>query len=773
MNEDIRIEPDNSPSGGWGSVKEVATILWKQHVVLEGSHLLTLQNKADGFACVSCSWAKPANPHPFEFCESGAKATAWEITSKRVAPAFFQKHTVTELSTWSDHALEDAGRLTAPMRWDRESDTYLETTWDAAFAEIGAELRKIDPKAAVFYSSGRASLESSYMYQLMVRMYGCNNLPDSSNMCHESTSVGLSAALGVGVGTVIIEDFKKADCIFFFGQNVGTNSPRMLHQLQEARERGVPIVTFNPLRERGLVSFVNPQSPTQMATGKETCISTQYHQVKAGGDTAAMMGICKHLITADDAAIAGSTTRVLDAAFLAQHTHGFEAFAASVRACSWTDIERESGLTRAALQEAADEYARAKAVIGVYGMGLTQHRLGVQNVQMVSNLLLLRGNIGKPGAGICPVRGHSNVQGQRTVGITEKPELAPLDQLAKQYGFNPPREKGMATVEACEGILDGRVQAFVSLGGNFVRAVPDTVRMEEAWRKLQLTVQISTKLNRSHLVHGAVSFILPCLGRIEIDAQQGVPQSVSVEDSTGCMHGSRGRATPASKLLLSEPAIIAGIAKATLAPNPQVNWDAWTADYASVRDAIEMTYPEIFPDFNARMWLPGGFRKPIPASERIWKTPTARANFMVPAMLDEDPDMHGAAVAAERTLRLFTVRSDGQFNTTIYSNDDRFRGVYGTRMVLLMCAEDIARHGLKDGDLVTASTPAKDGLIRTVSGLRVTPYNIPTGCIAGYYPECNPLIPMSHYAEQSMVPAAKAIEVLLSRAAEPIASAMA
>lgn len=762
MSETIKFAPDDSPSGGWGSVKEVATILWKEHVVFEGSHLLTLQNKANGFACVSCAWAKPANPHPFEFCESGAKATAWEITSKRVKPDFFRKLTVAELLTWSDHALEEAGRLTAPLRWDSASDTYLETDWDEAFAEIGAELRAIDAKQAVFYTSGRASLESSYMYQLMVRMYGCNNLPDSSNMCHESTSVALAKTIGVGVGTVVVEDFETADCIFFFGQNVGVNSPRMLHQLQEARKRGVPIITFNPLRERGLVSFVNPQSPPEMLTNSETCISTQYHQVKAGGDIAAIMGLCKHLIEADDAAVASDAQRVLDATFLTEHTHGFEEFASAVRACAWDAIERESGLSRAALGEAAAEYARATAVIGVYGMGLTQHRRGVQNVQMLSNLLLLKGNIGKPGAGICPVRGHSNVQGQRTVGITEKPELVPLDRLAKQYGFTPPHDKGLNTVEACEGILDGSVKAFVSLGGNFVRAVPDTVRMEAAWSRLRLTVQIATKLNRSHLVHGAVSYILPCLGRIEIDRQDGVPQSVSIEDSTSCIHGSRGRAQPASAHLLSEPAIIAGIAKATLAANPLVNWDAWRADYASVRDAIEATYPKIFKDFNARMWQPGGFRKPVAASERVWETDTGRANFIVPDSLDEDPDIHADA-AAERTLRLFTVRSDGQFNTTIYSHDDRFRGVYGTRMVLFMAPADMARLGLKEADMVTATTPAADGVPRSVAGLRVTPYDIPVGCIAGYYPECNPLLALSHHAEDSMVPAAKAIEVLLRR----------
>ena len=761
MSNTGKFKPNNSPSGGWGSVREVATILWREHVVFGGSNLLSMQNKPDGFACVSCAWAKPANPHPFEFCESGAKATAWEVTGKRVPLAFFQQHSVADLLQWSDHRLEAAGRLTEPLRWDPATDRYVVTSWDDAFAEIGRELKALDPKSVVFYSSGRASLETSYMYQLMVRMYGSNNLPDSSNMCHESTSVALPKTIGVGVGTVSIEDFEKTDCIFFFGQNVGTNSPRMLHQLQEARKRGVPIVTFNPLRERGLVSFVNPQSPAEMVSGDETVISTQYHQVKPGGDTAAIMGICKALIASDDAAQAAGAARVLDVAFLDEHTHGFDAFAAAVRACAWRDIERESGLQQAALEQAAAEYANAEAVIGVFGMGLTQHREGVQNVQMVSNLLLLRGNIGKPGAGICPVRGHSNVQGQRTVGITEKPELAPLDQLKKQYGFEPPRDPGLNTVDACEGVIDGSVTAFVSLGGNFVRAIPDTVRMEKAWQKLRLTVQISTKLNRSHLVHGEISYILPCLGRLEIDNQLSGPQSVAVEDSTGCMHGSRGRAIPASKSLLSEPAIVAGLARAILPQNPHVDWDAWVADYSLVRDAIEITYPDIFKDFNARMWQPGGFRRPLPAAERIWKTETKKANFIVPGSLDENPDLPKTAPSAS-TLRLFTLRSDGQFNTTIYSDDDRFRGVYGTRMVLFMARRDMARRGLNEGDLVMLATPSEDGLPRTVEGLRVTPYDIPEGCIGGYYPECNPLIALSHHAKGSKVPAAKAIDVLVT-----------
>jgi len=755
----LRIEDATMPAGGWSSVAEVSNILMDQRTVLKDSRLLLKQNKTEGFACVSCAWAKPANPHPFEFCESGAKATAWETTSKAIGADFFAQYSVRELESWSDHKLEAQGRLTVPLRYDAASDHYREVSWDTAFAEIGTALRAFERENVVFYASGRASLETSYMYQLLARMYGNNNLPDSSNMCHESTSVALQKTIGVGVGTVVLQDFEETDCIFFFGQNVGVNSPRMLHQLKDARKRGVPIITFNPLRERGLVSFTNPQSPIEMLTGHETPISTQYHQVKPGGDTAAVMGLAKALLALDDAAVASGEQRVLDVAFIGEYTHGFDAFEAAVRACAWRDIERESGLPQADLESAAAVYAGAGAVLGVYGMGLTQHQNGVQNVGMIVNLLLMRGNIGKPGAGVCPVRGHSNVQGQRTVGITEKPELAPLDKLKEQYGFEPPREKGLNTVEACEAILARKVQAFIGLGGNFVRAVPETVLMEAAWRELPLTVQVSTKLNRNHVIHGKQSYILPCLGRIEIDRQAGGPQDVTVEDSTSCMHGSRGATDPVAATLLSEPAIVAGVAKATLDPNPRVDWDAWVGDYAKVRDAIEETYPDIFGDFNARMWTPGGFRKPVGAAHRVFDTESKRAEFTVPEELPGDPDMDAGPPA----LRLFTIRSDGQFNTTIYHEDDRFRGVFGSRMVLFMARGDMARLGLAQGDKVALRTPSDDGVLRRVEGLSVVPYDVPEGCIAGYYPELNPLIPLWHHAKESKVPAAKAIDVVVER----------
>jgi len=734
-------------------VHSLAKSLTGENIPVSGSLLLLKQNKPDGFMCVSCAWAKPADPHVFEFCENGAKATTWEVTSKRVTPEFFAAHTVSELDrNWDDHQLEQAGRLTHPMRYDAASDKYVPVAWEDAFAEIGRELKTLDPKSVVFYTSGRASLEAAYMYGLFARIYGNNNLPDSSNMCHESTSVALPESIGVPVGTCVLDDFDLCDCIFFFGQNVGTSSPRMLHQLQRAAKRGVPIVTFNPLRERGLERFTNPQAPSEMLTGSSTRISSQYHQVRSGGDTAAVTGIAKALF-AIDAQRHGS---VIDRAFIAEHTHGFDEFAAFVEASQWPDIERRSGLTRGALEAAAEVYARSEKVIFIYGMGLTQHRKGVETVQTLCDLAFLRGNIGKPGAGICPVRGHSNVQGQRTVGITEKPQKVPKDKLKTLFDIDVPEEKGLNTVEMCEGILDGSVRSVFQLGGNLVRAVPEHTLIEPAWRKLRLTVNIVTKLNRSALVHGEISYILPCLGRIEIDEQASGPQSVSMEDSTGCMHGSRPQARPASPHLLSEPKIVAELAKASVPGKSRVPWDEWVADYAKIRDAIAATYPDIFHDFNARMWTPGGFHRPLGARHRKWDTETGKANFLVPSSFETDPD---APAQGRDVLQLITLRSNGQFNTTIYSYDDRFRGNFGTRMVVMMHRNDIDRLGLRDGDIVRMQTAVDDGVHREVGGFRVRSYDIPEGCIAGYYPECNPLIPLWHHAEKAKVPAAKSIPV--------------
>ena len=749
-----RVAPYKGPAGGWGSAKAVSEELIRNRVPLSGARLLLHQNKSKGFACVSCAWAKPKS-RPLEVCENGAKATAWEIDAHRATPEFFSSHTVSELLTWSDYQLERQGRLTYPLRWDKLSDKYIPVRWEEAFRDIGQQLRACDRKSVVFYTSGRASLEASYLYALAARLYGNNNLPDSSNMCHESTSVALPESIGVPVGTVALDDFDQTDCIFFFGQNVGSNSPRMMHQLQDAVLRGVQIITFNPLRERGLERFTNPQSPLQMLTGSSTTISSQYHQLKAGGDIAAIMGICKALIEMDDKNRRDGHSAVLDHEFIEEHVHGFPDFVDEARACSWQQLERQSGISRAAIETAAMIYARAKSVIAIYGMGLTQHRAGVEAVQMLVNLLLLRGNIGKPGAGICPVRGHSNVQGQRTVGITEKPELAPLDRLAEQFAFEPPRDKGMNTVEACEGIVAGRVTAFVMLGGNFVRAIPEREMMETAWRKLRLTVTISTKLNRSHLVHGEVSYVLPCLGRTEVDRQATGRQAVTTEDSTGFFHASRGFQSPASEHLLSEPRIVAEIAKATLTANRKVDWDGWIADYGRIRELMEATYPENFKDFNRRMWQPQGFQRTIPARQREWKTSTGKANLIRPKSLREDPDTR----EANDVLRMITLRSNDQFNTTVYGYDDRLRGIRGTRSIILMHRNDIARLGLRESQTVVVTTATDDGVRRELKGLQVVTYDIPEGCVGTYYPEANVLIPLWHHAERSKVPAAKSVPV--------------
>jgi molybdopterin-dependent oxidoreductase alpha subunit len=762
MTDDPKFFENKHPAGGWGSVQSLGRSISHEGVPLKGPRILMHQNKPDGYMCVSCAWSKPGEPRPFEFCEEGAKATTWEITHRRCTPKFFAEHTATALEAWSDHALEEKGRLTHPLRWNAATDKYEPVAWETAMAEIGSELKALAPESAVFYSSGRASLEASYMYALFARLYGNNNLPDSSNMCHESTSVGLPLSIGVPVGTIALDDFAHTDCIIFFGHNTGVNAPRMLHSLQECAKRGVPIMVFNPLRERGHERFTNPQSPAEMLVEAPTQISSRYHQINVGGDKGALMGLCKAVLEFDDATEAGSGRRVLDTEFIAQHTHGFAEFEAAVRATSWEEIERRSGLTKAAIEDTATVYANAKAAIVAYGMGLTQQVSGVENVQMICNLLLMRGNMGKPGAGVLPVRGHSNVQGQRTVGISEKPKLVPMDKLKELYGFEPPQKKGLNCVETAEGVIKGSVRTVVQLGGNLARSLPDHGQLVPAWRKLRLTVQILTKLNRSCLVHGAKSYILPCLGRIEIDEQATGPQVVSMEDSTACIHGSRGYAAPASRHLRSEPWIVAALAKATVPPNPKLDWVAWVGNYALVRDAIEKTYPKRFKDFNARMFQPGGFHRPLAARHREWNTESKKANFITPKNLTDNIDTDSGDADV---FQLTTIRSQGQFNTTIYSDRDRFRGVSGTRMVLFMSKIDVDRLSLTEGDIVSLETSIADGVHRRVDGFIVRPYSIPAGCLAAYYPECNPLIPVSHHAKGSLVPASKGVPVRLVPAA--------
>lgn len=741
-------------AGGWGSVRGIVETSIRERPRPAVLDTLRRQNKPGGFMCVSCAWGKPARPHTFEFCENGAKATLWENTTRRCTPEFFADHSVSELLTWKDFDLEHVGRLTHPMRYDHETDRYLPVAWDVAFAEIAAELKLLAPRDTVFYASGRASLETSYLYALFARMYGHNNLPDSSNMCHETTSVALKSVIGSPVGTCVLDDFETCDAIFFFGHNTGSNAPRLLHPLQEAVKRGAKIVTFNPIREKGLERFKNPQSPVEMLTGKKTQISSLYLQVKAGGDIAAIIGMIKHVLAAEDRRWAEDKQHVIDVDFIAQHTADFDAVKAHAEAISWDEIEHESGLARADIEEAADVYIAAKSTILMYGMGLTQHVHGFHNITTLVNLALLKGNIGRDGAGVSPIRGHSNVQGQRTVGIAEKPELVPLDRLAEQFGFEPPRDHGLTTVDACAKIISGDVKAFIGLGGNFLRAIPEQVKMEQAWQTMRLTVQIATKLNRSHLVNGTVAYLLPCLGRSETDMQATGAQAVTMEDSLSCVHGSLGNITPASEHLLSELAIVCALAKATLPPNPKARWDDWTADYSLVRDQIEHTYPALFTDFNDRVFTPGGFYKGNPARERIWKTDSGRANFTVPKSLCA----MGVGDAPGR-FRLMTLRSNDQFNTTIYGNSDRLRGIEGTRDVLLMNPEDIAAAGLAAGQVVGLAGDAGDNEHRQVDGLTVTPFLLPRGCLGGYYPELNPLVPLWYHDEQSKTPASKGVPV--------------
>ncbi len=744
------------PAGGWGSLKGIAQIFGETWATPNALATLGQLNKPKGVMCVSCAWPKPANYSAFEFCENGAKATLWEMTSARCTPVFWAKsgHTVTALRNWADHDLEMTGRLTHPLRYDAVSDRYLEVTWDEAFAGIAAALQPIKPDQAVFYASGHAGLEASYLYALLARAYGTNNLPQSSNMCHETTSVGLTKVIGSPVGTIVWEDLEKADAFFFFGQNPGTNSPRFLHPLKDAKDRGAKIVTFNPIIEQGLVSFVDPQSPSAMLTGKATTISDQYHQLKAGGDIAALLGMCKCVVEADDMARAAGKPEVIDHAFVAEHTTGFDDFIASCRSADWTEIERESGLPEAAIRDAAGVYVAAERVIGVYGMGLTQHAHGALNVAMLVNLLMLRGNIGKPGAGCCPVRGHSNVQGQRTVGIAEKAHLVPLDTIDDLFGITSPRHDGMNIVEAVEGLIEGKVRAFICLGGNLLRAVPDQKRMEEAWPKQDLTVMVSTKLNRSHLFPGKTAYILPCLGRYEKDVQATGNQSVTSEDSFSMINGSVGRRPPVSDAVKSELAIVAGIAQAALPQNDRLKWREWTGNYALVRDLIEATYPTDFRNYNVRMFEAGGFYRGNGAHDRIWKTESGKAVFTTPGELNSV----GFKDAPGR-YRLMTIRSNDQFNTTIYGYSDRFHGIEGTRDVLLMDPDDIAEAGLRDGQPVRMITDAEDGIDRQLGGLTLTAYRLPRGTVASYYPECNVLVPVALHDDLSKTPASKSVPV--------------
>jgi len=756
MNE-IFIGKKSSAAGGWGALKSCGKQLLQSGSALSGARTMFKANQPNGFDCPGCAWGDPEHGSSFEFCENGVKAVSWEATQKRATPAFFAKHTVSKLRKLSDYELELNGRLTHPMRYDAPSDTYLPVAWEDAFAEIGGILKNLtSPDQAEFYTSGRASNEAAYLYQLFVRLYGTNNFPDCSNMCHEASGIGLRQAIGAGKGTVLLEDFEKADAIFVLGQNPGTNHPRMLGDLRRAAIRGAEIVVFNPVRERGLERFSDPQAKLEMLSGRSTDIASHYYQPLLGGDMAAVRGMSKVVFAAEDAALAAGHPPVLDHDFLSQHCEGFTEYRATVDATSWDEIEDQSGLSRHDIEQAANMYMSAERVICTWAMGVTQHLHSVATIREISNFMFLRGNIGKPGAGLCPVRGHSNVQGDRTVGINEKPADAFLDALEKEFGFTAPRKHGHNVLGAIGAMLNGSAKAFIGLGGNFARATPDSALVAKALKNLKLTVNIATKPNHSHLMPGEVSFILPCLGRTEIDLNSaGQSQVVSVEDSMSMVHGSAGINRPASPHLLSEVGIIAGIAEATLGTRT-VSWPALADDYERIRSHIEATIPG-FDDYNTRLRTPRGFLLRNSAAHREWNTPTGKANFFAGTL--PASTVHQQARTAQTRFALQTFRSHDQYNTTVYGLDDRYRGVYGERNVIFIHPDDLTSLGAKSGDRVNVIGEYNDGVERIAPDFRFVSYDIPRGSVAGYYPELNVLVPLGSAGDQSDTPTSKSVMV--------------
>ncbi len=752
-------KPYNQPAGGWGAAGATAKVLLQQSVIGKGSKALLAMNQPGGFKCPSCAFPDADERKKLEFCENGAKALAWEATQFRAGRELFAQHTVTELMAQTDYWLEMQGRLTEPMRYDAATDHYVPCSWDDAFALIGRHLQALDsPHQAEFYTSGRTPNEAAFLYSIFVREFGTNNFPDCSNMCHEPTSRGLPPAIGVGKGTIVLQDFEHAEAIFVIGQNTGTNSPRMMSNLVEARKRGIPIVAVNPMPERALIRFAEPQDVVQMATFGSTEITSEFVHIRIGGDLALIKGMMKVMFERE-----AQGERVLDHDFLSEHTVGLEALREDVMAQDWDEIVQVSGISQAQIRRCAEIYIRSKATVICYGMGLTQHQYGSHLLQQVANLLMLRGNFGKPGAGIGPIRGHSNVQGDRTVGIDEKPKPAYLDRVQQVFGFDPPREHGHHVVESIEAMLDGSAKVFIGLGGNFIHAVPDTPRAYEAMRGLDLTVGIATKLNRGHLVHGRDALILPVVARSERIVTPAGEQFVTIEDAMSNVTASRGVLEPVSTEVLPEVEIVCRMAMAAL-PHSKVDWARCMHDYAPIRDLIAAVYPEIYTGFNERIQQPHGFHLDIPPRRRVWPTPNGKANILVMPGLDVDDPVHDPDM-----LRLATVRSHDQYNTTIYSYNDRYRGVYNDRMVLFMNIEDRLARGLQKEALVSLETISGDGVQRRIEGLTVLDYPMPRGALAGYYPELNPLLPLDYYDRISGTPAAKSIPVRVQAMAAAIA----
>ena len=749
------------PAGGWGAVKAVTASVFSQRAVARDIIAMFKMNQVSGFDCPGCAWPDPGHRAPMELCENGVKAVSWETTSKKASPEFFSRHPVSTLWHYSDYELENSGRLTHPMKYDAAMDRWQAVEWDVAFKEIGERLRSYDsPERVEFYTSGRTSNEAAFLYQLFAREYGSSNFPDCSNMCHGPTSAGLTRSIGLGKGTVELDDFEHCDLVICIGHNPGTNHPRMLTTLREVAKRGGKIISINPLAERGLERFSFPQSPKEMFTGQATMLSSRYYQVRMGGDSALLKGIMKALIEMDEARILLDQQPCLDHAFIAEHTAGYSALYEDLRKCKWAELEKESGLTHGQMEDLADSYNKSRATIICYGLGITQHKNGTENVQQLVNLLLLKGNMGKAGAGICPLRGHSNVQGDRSVGINEAASEEFLKRLEDRFAIRVSRRHGRSSVESIRAIERGEAKALICMGGNLAVAMPEPQRTFAAMKTLDMQVHIATKLNRSHLLLAKHNYLLPALGRTERDLQATGIQSVTVEDSMSMVHASCGGLKPASRWLKSEPAIVAEMARAAL-PDSPVNWEEMSGNYALIREAIEAVIPA-FADYNARIAEPGGFRMDTPASRREWHTPNGKANFVVGCHTAVDLQHHPSD-----TLVLSTLRSHDQYNTTIYGMNDRYRGITGRRDVVFLSEAEARARGLVQGDVVNVQALEDSGQPaegREMRGLTVVIYSMAAGSIGAYLPEANVLLSLDAVDAESLTPAYKSVPVVITKA---------
>jgi len=753
-------------AGGWGSLVSTGKHLLHSENVAKNILNLLKTNQNYGFDCPGCAWGEEKKDDRFKFCENGAKAVNWEATSRRLNGDFFAQFSVNALRTQSDYFLEDQGRLSVPLMYQADLDHYKEVSWEKAFTTIASHLNALDnPNQAEFYTSGRASNEAAFLYQLFVRKFGTNNFPDCSNMCHEASGVGLKKTIGVGKGTVTLDDFEHADAIFIFGQNPGTNHPRMLHTLNHAAHRGASIVTFNTLKERGLERFSNPQSAVNMVLGTSTKLSSHYFTPNLGGDMAAVRGMVKILLARHKTAqISGQ--QVFDVDFIEQHTTGVDEYLAQVEATPWAQIIEQSGLSQTEITQAADVYQQAKRVIITWAMGVTQHKHSVATVSELTHLQLLFGHIGKKGAGVCPVRGHSNVQGDRTMGIDEKPHHGLLENIEQTFDFTPPAAHGHNAVQAVEAMLRGESKVFMGLGGNFAAAMPDTQVTRQAMSQCELTVNIATKLNRTHLYPGKNALILPCLGRTDIDLQAGKAQKVTVEDSFSMVHASQGVIKSDIREMRSEPAIIAGIAQATLGDVP-VKWLELVKDYDRIRDLISQTIPG-FKNMNEKLKDPGGFYLGNEAAEHRWNTVTQQAQFHHDPLPDAIISTSQRALTQNPVFVLQTLRSHDQYNTTIYGFSDRYRGLKGDRDIILMNELDISALGLASGDKVDIEALWGDEIVRNVINFTVLAYDIPTGNAAAYYPETNPLVALANYGDDTFTPNSKSIAIAVTPAKNPV-----